>query len=145
MPPSVTAIVSEWRNPPRLGAAYQLFVPRPDADGLDVAGIRPMEVAAPMATITGWALRAAGRREGSLCGLSGSFVPFAQTRALRQQTGDPRPSLEERYGDGAGLVNAVTEAGRRLVGARFMLQEDADRYVQAARGRARTMSPGAAR
>jgi hypothetical protein len=51
------------KNPPTLGARYQLFVPRPDADGLDVAGIRPMEVAAPMATITGWALRRAGGRE----------------------------------------------------------------------------------
>jgi hypothetical protein len=133
------------KSPPGLGAPYQLFVPRPDADGLDVAGIRPMEVAAPMATITGWALRAAGRREGSLCGLSGSFVPFAQTRAARQQTGDPRPSLDERYGDGAGLVKVVTEAGRKLVEARFLLQEDADRYVQAAKDRARTMSSGAAR
>ena len=132
-------------HPPTLGAAYRLYVPRPDADGLDVAGIRPMEVAAPLATITGWALRAAGRREGSLCGLSGSFVPFAQTREARRQAGDPRPSLEERYGDGAGLVTAVTEAGRRLAGARFLLQEDADRYVQAARDRARTMRPGAAR
>jgi hypothetical protein len=133
------------KNPPTLGARYQLFVPRPDADGLDVAGIRPMEVAAPMATITGWALRAAGRREGSLCGLSGSFVPFAQTRAARQQTGDPRPSLGERYGDGADLVKVVTEAGRKLVGARFLLQEDADRYVEAAKARAREMSSGAAR
>jgi hypothetical protein len=128
------------KNPPALGAKYQLFVPRPDADGLDIAGIRPMEVAAPLATITGWALRAAGRREGSLCGLSGSFIPFAPTRAARQQSGDPRPSLEERYGDGTGLVTAVTDASRKLVAARFLLQEDADRYVKAARERAMTMS-----
>ena len=51
------------QQPPTLGAKYQLFVPKPDADGLDLAGIRPMEVAAPVATLTGWALRAAGRRE----------------------------------------------------------------------------------
>lgn len=130
------------KSPPTLGATYQLFVPRPDADGLDVAGIRPMEAAVPLATITGWALRAPGRREGSLCGLSGQFIPFAPTRAARQQNGDPRPSLEERYGDGSGLVTAAVDASRKLVAARFLLQEDADRYVQAARERAKTMGAG---
>ena len=98
------------QQPPTLGAKYQLFVPKPDADGLDLAGIRPMEVAAPMATLTGWALRASGRRETDLCGLSGSYIPFARTRAARQATGDPRPSFEERYGDQAGFVKAVEEA-----------------------------------
>ena len=63
------------QQPPALGAKYQLFVPKPDTDGLDIAGIRTMEVAAPTATITGWALRAAGHREGDLCGLSGSYRP----------------------------------------------------------------------
>lgn len=99
-----------------------------------------MEVAAPLATITGWALRATGRREGSLCGLSGSYIPFATTRAGRQQNGDPRPSLEERYGSGDALVTAVTDASRKLVSARFLLQEDADRYIQAAKERARTLT-----
>lgn len=118
---------------PTLGKTYQLFVPKPDADGLDVAGIRPMEVAAPTATLTGWALRAAGRRENELCGLSGSVLPFARTRAERQANGDPRPSLEERYTDHAGFVRAVESAARKLVGDRFLLDEDADRYIQAAR------------
>ena len=118
-------------QPPRLGAKYQLFVPKPDRDGLDIAGIRTMEVAAPTATLTGWALRAPGRRENDLCGLSGSFIPFAQTRAARQ-AGDPRLSFEERYGDQSGFVKAVAEASRKLVKERFLLQEDADRYIQAA-------------
>ena len=99
-------------QPPTAGARYQLFVPKPDSDGLDVAGIRPMEVAAPVATLTGWALRSAGHRETDLCGLSGSFIPFAETKAARQATGDPRPSFEERYGDQAGFVKAVEEATR---------------------------------
>jgi len=119
--------------PPAIGARYQVLVPKPDRDGLDVAGIRPLEVAAPIATLTGWNLRAAGRREGDLCGLTGSFIPFARTRGERQASGDPRLSLEERYGDHAGFVKAVEEAGRRLVKERFLLQEDADRYVQAAK------------
>jgi hypothetical protein len=122
------------QQPPTLGARYQVFVPKPDTDGLDLGGIRTMEVAAPTATLTGWALRAAGYREGDLCGLAGSYIPFAQTKAARQTSGDPRPSLEERYGDHAGFVKAVEEASRTLVRERFLLQEDADRYIQAAKG-----------
>ena len=125
-------------RPPTLGAKYQLFVPKPDSDGLDIAGVRPMEVAAPTATLTGWALRAPGLRETDLCGLSGSYLPFAQTRAARQATGDPRPSFEERYGDQAGFEKAVAEASRKLVRERLLLQEDADRYMRAATERAVT-------
>ena len=44
-----------------------------------------------------------------------------------------RPSLEERYGSKEGFVRAVDDAARRLVKERFLLQEDAERYVQAAR------------
>jgi hypothetical protein len=120
-------------QPPTLGTKYQLFVPKPDGDGLDIAGVRPMEVAAPTATITGWATRSVGRREADLCGLSGSYIPFAETKAARQASGDPRPSLEERYRDQAGFVKAVEEASRKLVKERFLLQEDADRYIQAAK------------
>jgi hypothetical protein len=65
--------------------------------------------------------------------LSGSFIPFAKTKAERQANKDPRPSLEERYGNRAGFVRKVEEATRRLVKERFLLQEDADRYIQAAR------------
>ncbi len=119
--------------PPTLGARYQLFVPKADSDGLDVPGIRPIEVRAPTATITGWNVRADGRRPSDLCGLSGSYVPFAATKAERQRNNDPRPSLEERYGSQAGFVKAVEDAARALVSERFLLQEDADRYVKAAR------------
>jgi hypothetical protein len=119
--------------PPKPGGRYTLMVPRTDSDGLDVAGIRPVEVAAPIATITGWNLRAPGHRETDLCALSGSFIPLAKTRAERQAAGDPRPSLQERYGDRAGFVKAVETAARKLVEQRFLLVEDAERYIEAAR------------
>ena len=118
--------------PPTFGGRYQLFVPKPDSDGLDIAGIRTMETAAPTATITGWNLRASGRRSGDLCALSGSFLPFAKTKAQRQVSADPRPSLEERYRDNAAFLGAVEAAARKLVRDRFLLQEDANRYMQAA-------------
>jgi len=90
-------------------------------------------VRTPTATITGWNVRADGRRPLDLCGLSGAYVPFAKTKAERLAKNDPRLSLEERYGDHAGFIKAVEEATRALVAERFLLPEDAERYVKAAR------------
>jgi hypothetical protein len=120
-------------KPPSLGARYPIYIPKTDADGLDVAGIRAVEVRAPTATLTGWNVRADGRRPADLCGLSGSYVPFAKTKTERQTANDPRPSLEERYGDRAGFAKAVEAAARALVSERFLIPEDADRYIEAAR------------
>ncbi len=121
------------RLPPTLGENYQVMVPKTDSDGLDLGGIRAIEVAAPVATLTGWNVRAAGHRRPELCELKGSYLPFAKTKAEREQRNDPRPSLEERYGDRAGYVKAVAAAARQLVKERFLLQEDADRYIEAAK------------
>lgn len=118
--------------PPVHGAAYALFVPRPDADGIAVGAHRPMEAAAPTGTNVGWNVRREGCRAGDLCGLEGAFVPFARTKADRLASGDPRLSLEERYGDHAGFVAAVRAAADDLVQARFMLPADAQAWIAAA-------------
>ena len=99
--------------PPTRGGACQVLVPTTDRDGHDVAGIRTVDIAAPVWTSTGWNLYAAGSRGGDLCGLTGSFFPFARTRAEREANGGPRLSLEERYGDHAGFVAAVRRAAPR--------------------------------
>jgi hypothetical protein len=67
-----------------------------------------------------------------LAGLFGSYFPYAKTAASRIAAGDPRPSLEERYGSQAGYVAAVTQAANALVARRFMLQVDADAAIAAA-------------
>jgi hypothetical protein len=118
--------------PPLLGSSYQMFVPRADRDGLDIAGIRQMQIRAPLGTSTGWNVRTPPWRGPDLCGLTGSFVPFARTKAERLASGDPRRSLEERYKDHDGFVRAVEKAGRQLVNERFLLQIDADAFVAAA-------------
>jgi hypothetical protein len=120
-------------QPPLVGQRYPILVPKPDVDGLDIAGIRSMQIRVPLGTSTGWNVRAAGHREATLCGLTGSFIPFAKTKAERTANGDPRRSLEERYTDANGLVRAVERAARELVEQRFLLQEDADRFVAAAK------------
>jgi len=115
--------------PPKHGPAYQLYVPRPDKDGIAVGTNRPMEITAPLGTNVGWNIRRSGKREGDLCSLEGSYVPFAKTKAERLAKGDPRLSLEERFGDHAGFVAQVRKAVEELVAARFMLQPDADAWI----------------
>jgi len=117
-------------HPPRpLGKTYEILVPKVDADGNDLAGIRLPAVEAPIGTYTGWNLRPRGLAEGELAGLLGSFIPFAKTKSQRRKTGDPRPSLEERYRNKADYVDRVGRAARHLVEQRFSLLEDAERII----------------
>lgn len=124
------------RLPPTRRATYQVLVPKTDEDGLDLGGIRTLDIAVPVGTNTGWNLRAAGPRGGDLCGLSGAFFPFARTRADRLASGDPRPSLEERYTNHAGFVAAVERGARQLVSERFLLEEDAKVLISTAQASA---------
>ncbi len=121
-------------EPPLVGHRdYGVLVPQVDEDGNDLGGIRSTQLQAPTATYTGWNLGAAGTvQEDFLCTLSGSYIPFARTKAERQATGDPRRSLEERYKDHRGYVQAVQKATKKLVKDRFLLQRDADRLVSEA-------------
>jgi hypothetical protein len=118
--------------PPVLGDSYQVRVPQVDRDGLDLAGIRPMEIRVPLGTNMGWNLRRPDTRGPNLCGLSGSFIPFATTKAERLASGDPRKSLEERYKDHAGYVKAVEKAAKDMVKEGLLLEVDAQRFIQEA-------------
>lgn len=113
------------------GTSYTVLVPKVDADGNDIAGVRSVAVQVPLATYMGWNQRRAGFMEGEFCDLRGSYVPFAKTAAERGN--DPRPSLQERYGSQAGYVAKVEEAAQKLVSEGFLLPDDAARIVQEAR------------
>ena len=126
-------LVDYETQPPTEGAPYPIFVPAVDDDGNDVAGIRMPGVGVPTATYLGWNLRSEGYAEGTLCSVTGSTVPFAHTKAARLASGDPRPSIEERYPTAQAYIDAVTEAARRLVDERLLLEEDMKRYVDRAR------------
>ena len=118
-------------HPPRpIGnKAYAILVPKVDADGNDVAGIRLPQIQAPLGTYTGWNLQPGELSEDELSGLLGSFIPFANTKTERQRTGDPRRSIEERYKNQADYVRKVSRAARKLVEERFLLPEDAERIM----------------
>ncbi len=120
-------------EPPRLRtASYGVLAPQVDADGNDLGGVRSVFVQAPIGTYTGWNVGRAGHFEGGMCNLQGSFIPFAPDRAARQATGDPRPSIAERYPDQAAYVAAFRAGAERLVAQRFLLPEDARALVTAA-------------
>jgi hypothetical protein len=111
--------------PDASGPAYPLFVPHTNADGSPDAGIVPPEIAVPVGTYSGRNFRAKGYAAGDLCGQSGSFIPFAATRAARLAAGDSRPSLEERYASEADFEAKRKAAADALVEQRLLLPEDA--------------------
>jgi hypothetical protein len=122
-------IISNY--PPSLAGrpSYPIFVSKVDEDGNEIAGVRLPEVAAPVATTTGWALRRAGFSENEGCESDGQHIPFATTKAERRAAGDPRKSLQERYKTHAGYVKAFTKAAEKLQRQRFLLEEDVQRYI----------------
>ena len=125
-------IITEHPPRPIPGEEYKVQVPQVDENGNDIPGIRGPDLQAPVGTHTGWSLRKAGFAEGELFSLSGSFVPFARTKAERVASGDSRLSLEERYSSHGSYVRAVAKAASDLVSRELLLEEDADRYVEAA-------------
>jgi len=118
--------------PPKVGPNYSILVPKSDEDGLNIAGVRPMEIRAPLGTNAGWNIRTAEARGPNLCGLRGTYIPFSVTQAERSAAGDPRRSLQERYENHEGYVKAVKKAAQELIDERFLLEEDAKRFITAA-------------
>ena len=136
------AVYGDWVHPqPDPDRVYVTLVPSVDADGNEAPGIRLPDIAVPLATYTGWNMYAAPYVEGELCDRDGSWIPFAKTRAERLATGDPRPSIEERYKDHKDYVRKVRKAAQKLVRQRLLLQEDADAFVVRAEIRATKLFP----
>jgi Alpha/beta hydrolase domain len=115
------------------GKEYRIQVPQVDADGNDLGGVRYPDMQVPLGTYLGWALRKAGFAEGELLSTNGCIVTFPRTKAEREKNGDPRLSVEERYPSHPAYVEAVQRAVEGLVKEGLMLQEDGDRYIDAAR------------
>lgn len=127
------------RHPPvRSGGRYGVRVPALDADDNEVGVLRMPAVAVPVATYTGWNLRnpAIGAPD-ALLGLAGGYVPFARTKAGRQASGDPRPSVEERYESFESYRARVLRAAEALVAEGYLLPEhlpDVEARAEANRG-----------
>jgi len=124
------------QEPPKVASSYPMLVPQVDSDGNDVPGIRMPEIAVPLATYLGWNFF--NDRSGpttELVALTGSFVPFARTKAERELAKDPRPSIEERYGSKNMYLDLIRNSATELAGEGYIFTEDIPRIVQQAGAR----------
>ena len=113
------------RLPPDVSAEFGGLVPAVDRDGNETAGILLPEVAVPLATLTGWNLRHQDiGGEEQLLMFAGATIPIAATRAEREISGDPRPSIEERYASREDYLARVRAAAEALVRDRYLLEHD---------------------
>jgi hypothetical protein len=128
---STTRVIT--KEPPSLGDPYVVLVPQVNADGNDEGGIALPEIAVPLGTHTGWNVSTfplSGLRY--LAGLVGTFQPLARTRAEREQSGDSRLSIEERYSGRQDYLQRVRRAAADLVRQQFLLEHDVDDVVEQA-------------
>ena len=110
------------------------YVPRVSEDGNETSGVPSVQLQAPLGTYLGWNTFRSGFFAGHGCGFQGGWIPFAKTKAERISSNDPRLSLEERYGTHEGYVSTVRKAAEQAVKDRFLLPDDAARFVREAQG-----------
>jgi hypothetical protein len=107
--------------PPPIDSVVKVMVPSVDADGNELGGVPTVLRDAPLGTYLGWNITSSGFHAGQVCNYVGGMVPFAKTKAQRLAAGDPRPSLEERYGTHDGYVAAVRTAADNAACHGYML------------------------
>jgi hypothetical protein len=119
-------------QPPVQKGHYQVRVPQPGHDGNETSGtLLPLDVAVPLGTHTGWNLRRADAgAENELVSLGGAYLPFAVTKKEREAAGDPRPSLEERYGSQQGYLEKLAAKCHELVDEGYLLPQDIPRIIR---------------
>ena len=115
-------------NMPIPGMSYTILVPKADADGNDISGIRTLDIQVPLATYTGWGLRRAPFAANEDCALTGQYVPFAANAASRNPA-DPRPSVAERYPSFDVYDNKLIAAINTTIQDGLLLCEDGTREL----------------
>jgi len=124
------------RFPPALGERYASYVSALDADLNETAGVRMPDLTVPVGSHTGWNPRHPSTGgEGQILDTAGSTIPFPRDAAERARTGDPRPSIAERYASRDEYLARVRTEVDRLIAERHLLAEDAEAVVQLAADR----------
>jgi hypothetical protein len=119
------------RLPAAAGKPYPNLVSAVDPDGNELAGIQLPDLTAPLATHTGWNTRHPDiGGPGQTIPMIGSTMPFPPNREERETSGDPRPSIDERYASRGDYLEQVRGAASKLVDERYMLAEDVETTVQ---------------
>ncbi len=112
-------------EPPSVGAPFPTLVPQVNLDGNETSGIHMPEIQVPLASYTGWNLRSPKiGAPDQLFTQAGSWIPFAATKAERENRKDPRLSIQERYPTKQDYLDKITAAAQQLVRESFLLDRD---------------------
>jgi hypothetical protein len=120
-----------------LGKRYQVLVPKVDANGNEIAGVPVPDVKVPLATYTGWNIRAAGHAQGEACTSNGAAIPFAVNQSAKAGGTDPRATLVDLYTGRTDYQAKVDAAANALVTQGYLQLLDAANIYSA---NARNMS-----
>ena len=96
---------------------------------LDGTGLRSVLLRLPLCTYTGFNPIASGPLKGREASLAGGSIPFPLTKAARMASGDPRLSIEERYGDLWTYYYRALWIINDLAAQRLLLPDDANALV----------------
>jgi len=121
------------KQPPDVGKPFGVRVPQVGPDGNPLAGLQMPEIAVPLATYTPWNRRAA--RTGApdeLADFRGSFFPLPVTEEERRATGDPRGSIQARYGTRDAYLGRYATTAATLARQRYLLDEDLPELLERA-------------
>lgn len=121
------------RQPPKVGPLYPALVPQVDADGNERDGVLLPQISVPLATYASWNLRDPSiGAPGERVAFELSYLPFPKTAAERQNSGDPRKAIAERYANREDYVTRYTQALDDLIKQRWILAEDRDALLHRA-------------
>lgn len=105
-------------EPPEIGAAFPVLIPKSDPAGIDLGGVRMPEAIHPIGALTGWNFRSANiGAPKEPAAMIGSFLPMSPV------------AIKARYGQRDDYVERLTDAANLLIRDRFMLMEDRGRAV----------------
>jgi hypothetical protein len=118
------------RYPVIEGPAYPCLVSGVDGDGNEVAGLRLPDLTRPVATHAGWNVRdpKTGSPEQQIP-MQGFTRWFPKTRTDREKTGDPRPSIEERYESRSRYAELIKLDADDLARQGYVLEQDVEPVV----------------
>ncbi|SOB99832.1 hypothetical protein SAMN05877809_102513 [Rhodobacter sp. JA431] len=115
-------------QPPKAGGAYEVLVPKVDADGMPIGGVHELPMAVPLGSYLGWNLRKEGFAGGELCGTTGSYLAFPETGS----NADSRAPVSARYADAAAYHAQLKEAADALIAQGLLLEADREMVISAA-------------
>lgn len=104
---------------------YRILEPQVDRSGNEIAGIRTASVSVPLASYTGWNLRAAGHAEGELCDAHGAMLMLPSGHDANHDI-DSRPTLAQLYPRPSDYRRKVDAAVQALLRKGLLLKADAD-------------------